>query len=243
MDIETLITQMLQQDTNAQGVMFAVFVAFVLALVYAGRQFAKAQALNAQAQAVFATSQQSQVSNQTALLESINDLAQQQSQRRDDTQTMLNTVQAHLTKTIEEKAITATELDALKGDITEYKETCQKHIALLTEQLQTANGRENDMNEQIRQLTEQNKRLIEQNRKLTDMLKSNEDKNTTRFERYENTIIALRAELEHLRNEYAHYELETAKTIARLEARFQLLDGETQEATHDRTGTDNTTGV
>lgn len=145
--------------------------------------------------------------------------ASEQANKRNDTQTSLDTISTRLLDTsIEferfkthhetEIATYKTRTDALEEMVAEYKKSCNETVKTVMSQVEQSTAREKKLQSQIDGLIEQSKTLSAQNSELMHM------------------VSALRDENDKLKSERANFEIKTARAMARMEARLQLLDNQ-----------------
>lgn len=157
------------------------------------------------------------VNQNLQVAENIQKFALGQEKKRDDTQTSLDGISKQLLDTsIEferfkahhesEVATYKTRADALDDNVKEYRKQCSETVKTVMAQVEQASAREKRLQHQIDSLIEQTKTLSTQNSDLMHI------------------VSTLRDENDRLKAERAKFELATAKTIARMEARLQLLD-------------------
>lgn len=161
--------------------------------------------------------------------------ADDQAKRRNDTQTSLDEISNRLLKTSVDferlKAHHDTEITAykermtvLQDSITEYNNRVTMHHNDLKEALREAHDRERTMNEQIQALISQNAILATQNTELVNQIKVLEAEHSKRLEYQQRVIDDLQKQLQAKQAEQARLEIQTARTIARLETQMRMLD-------------------
>lgn len=153
--------------------------------------------------------------------------ASEQANKRNDTQTSMDEISKRLLNTsVEferfkahheaEVATYKTRADSLDQMVAGYKQQCSETIKTVMSQIEQSTAREKKLQSQIDNLIEQTKTLSTQNSELMHL------------------VTKLREENDKLKAERANFEIKTARAMARMEARLQMLDQNERGNNHDK---------
>lgn len=164
MGLENYIIQQITEGslTLWGGALLLVFLTLTGVMIFLGRKLAQVQTISAEVNKVNAGSIQEFVEGQRELVNSIKMWAEEQAERREQTQTMFNTLVQQYTEALVQKETQALELQQIRASVQEFKTDTRGHIQLLEV--------ENEKNKQREEQT------LQQNGELIKLLKHSEEK-------------------------------------------------------------------
>lgn len=163
------------------------------------------------------------INSNLEIVQNVQRFAHAQEEKRNDTQTALDDISRRLLETSVQLERQKTRAENLEELVNGYKEQCSKTTESLMSQVQDDKQREQMLHERISKLTEHNAALIQQNTQLIAHIERADLMYAEKIKAQEAVIDSLRAEIKTLNAERAKFELSTAKLIASLETKMQLL--------------------